>query len=60
MDTYLVTWVEQVVKGVNIEAVSEEGAINKWYQNNYNNFTTDADIIDSQGVVEGSIEAKVV
>ena len=58
MDTYLVTWVERVVMGVNIEAVSEEGAISKWYQNDYDSFTVDA--IDSQGVVEGSIEAEVV
>jgi hypothetical protein len=58
MNTYLVTWVEQVVMGVNIEAESEEGAINKWYQNDY--YSIHVDAIDSQGVVDNSIEAEIV
>lgn len=58
MSTYLVTWTEKVVMGVNIEANSEEEAINKWYQNDYDSITADA--IDSEGVVEGSLEAEIV
>ena len=58
MNTYLVTWVEKVVMAVNIQAESEEGALNKWYQNDYDSIHADA--IDSEGVVEGSLEAEIV
>jgi hypothetical protein len=58
MNTYLVTWVEPLVMTVTIEADSEEGAINKFYQHEYDSMT--AETIDSLGVVEGSLEAEKI
>lgn len=58
MSTYLVTWTERVVMGVNIEAKSKEEAINKWYQNDYDSIL--ADPIDSDGIVDGTLEAELV
>ena len=58
MNTYFVTWTEQVIMGVNIEANSEEEAMNKWYQNDYESIL--ADPIDSEGIVEGTLGAELV
>lgn len=58
MNTYFVTWVERVVMGVNIQAESEEGALNKWYQHDYDSHSSD--ILDSEGVVDNSIIVELV
>jgi hypothetical protein len=58
MNTYLVTWTEQIIMGVNIEAESEEGALNKWYQSDYDSMTANA--LDSEGVVDNSIIVELV
>lgn len=58
MSTYLVTWVEEVVHGVNIEAESEQEAIDKLHRHDYNG--EDVEAIDSVGVVYNSEEAELI
>ncbi len=58
MSTYLVTWVEEIIHGVHIEADSEQEAIDKLHAHEYNG--EDVEALDSVGVVYRTEEAELV
>jgi hypothetical protein len=58
MATYLVTWEEAIVQGIRIEADSEQEALGKFDNNDYD--WQNVETIDSVGIVENSIEVEEV
>jgi hypothetical protein len=58
MTKYLVTWEEAIIHAVHIEAESEQDALDKFDNNNYD--WQNVETIDSVGIVENSIEVEEV